>query len=253
MTGLSSVKGTKLLIPLLTTLVIELALLTLGVWQIERRTLKHALIARVEAGLAAPPHALPAQDTWNRLNAQETDYQKVTVSGHFLHEREALLYMLYFAEQGREPTPGYAVITPLLLDGGGVLLVNRGYVPDAKLNPASRAQAQTSGPVTVTGLLRSSEKRSWFSPDDQPAKKQFYTRDVAFISQSLGLAALGKGPVAPFLLEADATANPGGWPKGGQTVVQFTDNHLLYALTWFSLALGILILFGVWYRQNRHA
>ena len=141
----------------------------------------------------------------------------------------------------------------LLLEGGGVLLVNRGYVPDAKRDPANRAQAQTSGTVTLTGLLRSSDKRSWFSPDDQPAKKLFYTRDLAVISQSLGLEGLGKGQVAPFVLEADATPNAGGWPKGGQTVVQFTDNHLLYALTWFSLAIGVLILFGVWYRQNRTA
>ena len=57
--------------------------------------------------------------------------------------------------------------------------------------------------------------------------------------------------MAPFILEADATAQQGGWPKGGQTVVQFTDNHLQYAVTWFSLALGVLVLFGVWYRQNR--
>lgn len=243
----------RLLAPLLTTLVIELTLLTLGVWQIERRALKHALIERVEAGLSASPLELPAQATWTSLSPQEIDYRKVTVRGTFLHEREAFLYMLYVAQQGGEPTPGYALLTPLLLEGGGVVLVNRGYLPDSKLNPSSRAQAQVTGLVSVTGLLRSTEKRSWFSPDDQLAKKQFYTRDLAAITQSLGLEGLGKGPVAPFLLEADQTPNPGGWPKGGQTVVQFTDNHLLYALTWFSLAVGVLILFGVWVRQNMAA
>ena len=243
----------RLLAPLLTTLVIELTLLTLGVWQIERRALKHALIERVEAGLSASPLELPAQATWTSLSPQEIDYRKVKVRGTFLHEREAFLYMLYAAQQGGEPTPGYALLTPLLLEGGGVVLVNRGYLPDSKLNPSSRAQAQVTGLVSVTGLLRSTEKRSWFSPDDQLAKKQFYTRDLAAINQSLGLEGLGKGPVAPFLLEADQTPNPGGWPKGGQTVVQFTDNHLLYALTWFSLAVGVLILFGVWVRQNMTA
>lgn len=246
-----SPRRTGLLGLLLTTLVIELALLTLGVWQIERRAQKHALIARVEAGLEAPPQELPAQATWANLPNAEIDYRKVSVRGRFLHEREAFLYMLYFAQSGGEPTPGYALLTPFLLEGGGVLLVNRGYVPDAKRDPANRAQAQSAGLVSVTGLLRASDTRSWFSPDDQPAKKQFYTRDVSVISRSLGLETLGQGAVAPFLLEADATPNPGGWPKGGQTVVQFTDNHLLYAVTWFSLALGILVWFGVWYRQNR--
>ena len=243
----------RFLIPLLTTLIVEITLVTLGVWQIERRTLKHALIEKVEAGLTAAPNTLPAQALWANMPAHEIDYQKVAVHGSFLHEREAYLYMLYVAEEGREPTPGYAVITPLLLEEGGILLVNRGYVPTSKLDPASRAQAQITGPVTITGLLRTPEKRSWFSPDDQPAKKLFYTRDLTAISTALNLQTLGKGAIAPFILEADATANQGGWPKGGQTIIQFTDNHLQYALTWFSLALGVLVLFGVWYSQNRRS
>jgi len=243
----------RFLIPLVTTVIIEITLITLGVWQIERRELKHALIAKVEAGLKAPANPLPAQAAWPRLPALEIDYQKVFARGTFLHEREAYLYMLYVAEAGGEPTPGYAVITPLQLEEGGIVLVNRGFVPTSKLDPASRAQAQTTGPLLVTGLLRSGEKRNWFSPDDHWAKKLFYTRDLTAISEALALTKLDKGPVAPFLLEADATQNAGGWPKGGQTLVQFTDNHLQYAVTWFSLALGVLVLFAVWYRQNRHA
>ena len=145
------------------------------------------------------------------------------------------------------------MITPLVLEDGGVVLVNRGFVPTSKLDPASRAQAQNPGPVTITGLLRPTEKRNWFSPDDQIAKKLFYTRDLTAISTALDLDNLSKGPVAPFILDADATPNAGGWPKGGQTIVQFTDNHLQYAVTWFSLALGVLVLFGVWYNQNRAA
>lgn len=243
----------RFLIPLVTTVIIEITLVMLGLWQIERRALKHALIAKVEAGLTAPANPLPSQALWPSLSVLEIDYQKVVAHGTFLHDREAYLYMLYVAEEGREPTPGYAVITPLELDGGGIVLVNRGYVPTSKIDPASRMQAQTIGPVTVTGLLRSSEKRNWFSPDDQWAKKLFYTRDLAAISAALALATLNKGPVAPFLLEADATQNAGGWPKGGQTIIQFSDNHLQYAVTWFSLALGVLVLFAVWVRQNRKA
>ena len=243
----------RFLIPLLTTLIVEITLVTLGVWQIERRSLKHALIEKVEAGLTAAPHPLPAQATWTALPTRDIDYQKVVARGSFLHAREAYLYMLYVAEEGREPTPGYAVITPLVLEDGGVVLVNRGFVPTSKLDPASRAQAQNPGPVTITGLLRPTEKRNWFSPDDQIAKKLFYTRDLTAISTALDLDNLSKGPVAPFILDADATPNAGGWPKGGQTIVQFTDNHLQYAVTWFSLALGVLVLFGVWYNQNRAA
>ena len=240
----------KWLIPVLTTLVIEITLLGLGVWQLERRTLKHELIARVEAGLKAPPQDLPAQDQWPHLSPQSYELRKVQVAGRFLHEREAYLYMLSAAEPGRDPTPGYGVITPLLLDSGGVLLVHRGYVAMSKLDPASRIAGQSSGRVTVTGLLRSSEKRSWFSPDDQIAKKLFYTRNLPVISHALQLPFAGSGPLAPFMLEADETPNAGGWPKGKPAQIDLPDNHLSYALTWFSLALGVMILFTVWFRQN---
>jgi surfeit locus 1 family protein len=53
--------------------------------------------------------------------------------------------------------------------------------------------------------------------------------------------------VAPELVEADAAPNPGGWPRGGRTVVEFRNQHLSYAVTWFGLALGLL---GVWFTYH---
>jgi len=154
--------------------------------------------------------------------------------------------MLYKPAGERDPTPGYALVTPLQREDGSVVLVNRGFVPDSKRDPANRPQSLMKDPVTITGLLRLPQSRSWFDADDAPAKRLFYTRDPKAMAKAVGLE-----QVAPFVIDADATAVAGGWPKGGNTVISFSDNHLQYAITWFTLALAVFALFVIWYRQNR--
>jgi surfeit locus 1 family protein len=92
--------------------------------------------------------------------------------------------------------------------------------------------------VAITGLLRPSEPDGRFLRTNQPQAERWYSRDVAAIADRRGL-----GPVAPFFIDADAAANPGGFPIGGMTVVSFRNAHLVYALTWFGLA--ALSLFGL--------
>ena len=154
--------------------------------------------------------------------------------------------MLYTPAGEGDPTPGYAVVPPLEREDGSVVLVNRGFVPDSKRDPQSRPQSLTKDPVTVTGLLRLPQSRSWFDADDAPAKRLFYTRDPQAMAKAVGLSA-----VAPFVIDADASPVAGGWPKGGNTVISFSDNHLQYAITWFTLAFAVFGLFMIWYRQNR--
>lgn len=242
---LATAKRPRMLIPTLTTAFVVFVLLGLGVWQIERMGAKERLIASVTARLEQAPVALPAATEWAKLNKPSDDFLKVSVSGHYLHDKEAYLFMLYTPPNEREPTPGHAVITPLQTDEGAIVLVNRGFVPGSKRDPQSRPLSLTKDKVTVTGLLRLPQSRNWFDADDNPAKRMFYTRDPQAIGRAVGFDA-----VSPFVIEADATAVAGGWPKGGNTVVSFADNHLQYAITWFTLALAVFGLFVIWYRQN---
>ncbi|MGA0607937.1 SURF1 family protein [Phenylobacterium sp. VNQ135] len=193
---------------------------TLGVWQLERRAWKLDLIARVEARLRAPPGPLPDSA------AEHDAYTRVRVRGVFLHDRETLVQAL--TERGA----GWWVMTPLRTDTGRVVLVNRGFVPPGRRDPASRAAGAPSGSVTVTGLLRLTEPRGGFLRRNDPAAGRWYSRDVAAIA-----AARGVGPAAPVFIDADASPNPGGYPVGGMTVVRFRNSHLVYALTWFGLAI----------------
>jgi surfeit locus 1 family protein len=198
----------------------------LGVWQVERRAWKLDLIARVEARVHAPATALPPPRTWPALDGTRIEYRHVTTRGRFRHDKETLVDAL------TDLGPGYWVVTPLRTDAG-TLLVNRGFVPTARADPRTRreSQAEGEGEVRVTGLVRLSEPGGRFLRTNAPTQERWYSRDVAAIARARGL-----GPVAPFFVDADATPNPGNVPRGGLTVVRFRNAHLVYALTWFSLA-----------------
>lgn len=193
----------------------------LGIWQIERRAWKLDLIEKVEARVHAAPSPLPAWGRWNG----DLAYRRVRVTGTFLHDRETLVQALT-ALGG-----GWWVVTPLRT-AAGTILINRGYVPDDKRNPATREAALTAGEVTITGLIRTTEPGGGFLRSNDPTSNRWFSRDVAAIA-----AARRLGPVIPFFIDADATPNPGGYPVGGLTVIAFNNNHLGYALTWFSLAI----------------
>jgi surfeit locus 1 family protein len=142
-----------------------------------------------------------------------------------------------------EGEPGWHVITPLETVKGTMLLVDRGFVPDALRDPATRKRGEVSNVVTVTGLVRPSEQPNIFVPDNEPKKNQWFSRDLQAMSRSMFPG--GTVQVAPFFLEAKAGEVPGGWPKGGQTRLTFPNNHLQYAITWFGLAVCLMVIYGV--------
>jgi surfeit locus 1 family protein len=205
-------------------------LIALGVWQVERRAWKLALIDRVEHRVHADPVAAPGPDVWAGINAENSEYLHVTVTGHFIAGHETLV---------RATTAlgaGYWVMAPLRTDDGFIVLVNRGFVPPEKSTPASHAYVGDD-PVTLAGLLRISEPKGGFLHDNVPRENRWYSRDVNAIAHARGLA-----NVAPYFIDADASPNVGGFPVGGLTVIAFRNSHLLYAITWFTLALMVAVL-----------
>lgn len=192
----------------------------LGVWQVERRAWKLDLIARVEARVHAAPAPLPPRNTWHR----DLAYERVRANGTFLHDRETLVQAV------TDLGPGWWVLTPLRT-ASGVVLINRGFVPPERRDPWTRPVGQPNGAVTVIGLMRASEAGGGFLRRNVPGEDRWYSRDVAAIARARHL-----GSTAPFFVDADATPNPGGYPVGGLTVIAFTNNHPVYAVTWFALA-----------------
>ena len=212
-------------------------LLGLGVWQIERLSEKEALIASVEAGLQAPP--IPLDEALKLGN--DAEWRHVRLTGHFLNDKE-----VYIFAQGPMGAVGVHVIAPLMRAEGGTVLVDRGFVPEALRDPATRATGEIENETSLTGVLRLSQRPGLFTPAPDLANRLWFVKDVPAIASSMGL------DVPPVLIEADATPNPGGWPLGGQTNIDIPNDHLQYAITWFGLALalmGVYLLYHV--RQGR--
>lgn len=216
-------------------LIAAMALAALGVWQLERRVWKHELIAAVDARIAAAPVAAPGPDAWPGIDAKRDAYRRVTATGVFRDDRETLVQAV--TDRGA----GFWVLTPLETPGF-TLLVNRGFVPTNRRDPETRAAGNVAGTAAVTGLLRMTEPGGAFLRTNDPAAGRWYSRDVAEIAKARGLAR-----TAPYFVDADAKPNPGGYPVGGLTVVQFRDHHMVYALTWFALcALSLFFAWRLW-------
>ena len=159
------------------------------------------------------------------MTPDAAQYRHVALRGRFDHAREAYVFT---TDQGAAV---YHVLTPLRTDDGKVLMVDRGEVPKEKLDPATRAAGNVVGETRVTGVWREPDAPGLFTPPPDAGKRIWYARDLAAIAAADHLTL-----AAPVVVEADATANPGGWPRGGQTVVSFRNQHLSYAVTWFGLA-----------------
>lgn len=200
------------------------ALIGLGVWQLERRVWKLDLIAHTQQRLHAAPIPTPDPASWPTLTKADA-YTRLTASGHFLKDAETPV--LAVTNLGR----GYWILTPFQTDTGFTILINRGFVPTEKRDPATRPEPPLTNPTTVTGLLRLTEPHGAFLHTNNPTQNRWYSRDVAAIATTRHLT-----NTAPYFIDADATSTP-NTPVGGLTVVTFPNNHLVYALTWFTLAL----------------
>lgn len=197
-------------------------LVALGVWQLERRTWKLALIEQTERLLKSPPVPAPPPLAWARIGPDDT-YRPVFASGRFATGADT------YVQAATTLGGGFWVVTPFRT-GGFTVLVNRGFVPPEL---RGRAPAPPAGETTVRGLLRQSEPGGGFLRSNNPANDRWYSRDTAAIATARGV-----DRVAPYFIDQGAT--PGAaWPRGGLTVVTFRNTHLVYALTWFALA-GLL-------------
>ncbi len=214
----------------------------LGVWQLERRIWKLDLIERVTQRIGAPPVAAPAPSQWPQVSAEQYEYLPVRLSGQWLQDKTLL------AQATTALGGGFWVMTPLAQANGAQVLVNRGFVPQAqRAQWMGRAATAPGGNVTVVGVLRMTEPRGGFLRLNAPAEQRWHSRDIAAMASALqlpvaapffvdvGVPSLQTGN-APELLAASA----GPWPRSGLTVVQFPNSHLVYAITWFGLAVMTL-------------
>jgi surfeit locus 1 family protein len=235
-----------IIIPLLFVLAMVAGLTALGTWQVERLTWKEGLIADLGEKLSAKPTDLPPRERWPRLTAGADEFRRVTFPAEFLAGQEALVYSGGSSLRPDVKGPGYWVFSPARLLGGSLVVVDRGFVPEGKQDPKTRAEGQPRGVVEIVGAMRWPETRGQFTPADEPDKNLWFTRDPA------GMAAAKKwGTVAPFYVDQEAPPAPGGLPIVGPLKPSLPNNHLQYAVTWYGLALVVLISGVIFLRARR--
>ncbi len=239
-----SPRRTSLIWPAIFTAVAAAVLVALGIWQLHRLAWKEGLIAEIEIRANATPQPLPPVGEWPSLRLEDYEYRHVVAQGTFDNSKEAPVFRASGGSAAKEP--GYFVLTPFRLKGGGIVIVNRGFVPLDRKAQSSRLAGLIQGETEVIGLMRQPESRNLFTPADNPATGAFFTRDPDTIAKHFGLA-----PAAPFSIDADDTPVPGGWPKGGATERSLPNNHFSYALTWFGIALALIGVFAAFAWQSR--
>ncbi len=235
------VKRRGLIEPTLFTVIGIAFLVGLGIWQLDRKTWKENLIATVTARINAAPKDLPARANWPRLVQDNAEYTHVVFPAEFLEGQEALVYTAGSPFRPDVSGAGYWVFAPAQLAGGSIVIVNRGFVPLDRKEPATRADGNVRGIVDIVGVVRWPETRGLFTPADDPKTNVWYLRDPQAMAAEKKWAT-----TAPFYIDQEGPVPPGGLPKPGKLSIELPDNHLQYAITWFGLALGLAGVYVVW-------
>ncbi len=213
----------------------------LGIWQLDRRAWKENLLQTVNARLAAEPEGLPPRASWSKLRQDVDEYRRVVFSAEFIPGEEAFVYTSGSAFRPDVNEPGYWVLAPARLAGGSIVVVNRGFVPANKKDPATRPGGAPDGLVDIVGMMRWPEPRGMFTPDDEPKNNVWFVRDPKAIADTKKWAT-----IAPFYIDMESPQPTGGLPRAGKAEVRLPNNHLQYAITWFGLALALAGVFVVW-------
>jgi cytochrome oxidase assembly protein ShyY1 len=234
------------------TLVMVALFIGLGVWQLERRTEKHALIAALTERLAAAPEPLPPSSQWGALTAARDEFRRVTFTATYPRLPDAMVYTAGSAVREDVSGPGTWAFLPARLPSGELVAINAGFVDntmqDRGVEDRAVVKLVTGRPVTLTGYLRFPESAGFLTPAANADKRLWFVRDTSAMA-----VALGWGHVAPFYIDLEAPLPPNGIPKPGPLQVHLRDDHMQYAITWFSLAAAVVIAFAVWLRGRRRA
>lgn len=211
-------------------------LVGLGSWQVDRLFWKQGLIEQRQAQALLPPIAVPIDTVVEPGMA----FRAAFAEGRYLNDQEK-----YLMARTRRGNVGFQLITPLEQEDGRIILINRGWVPADNRNPETRPQSLIDGPVRVTGLLRLPKTKHWAQPENDPLANQWFYVDVDRMAEDTGAELASR-----YYLELDDTPVPGGLPMGGQAKVVLPNNHLEYAITWYSLALTLIVIFVLYHRRS---
>jgi cytochrome oxidase assembly protein ShyY1 len=233
------------------TLLMVAVFIALGAWQLQRRVEKHALIAALTERLAAAPAPLPSPAQWSALAPASDEFRRVHFAATYQALPDAMVYSSGSAVRDDISGPGTWAFLPARLSTGETVVINAGFVQNTMQDRGQQDRAVTrligNEPVTLTGYIRFPEAAGALTPPENLAKRLWFTRDHLAMARALGWGEGGR-PVAPFYIDLEQPVAASGIPKPGPLEIHLKDDHLQYAITWFTLAGAVVIAFGIWLR-----
>jgi surfeit locus 1 family protein len=211
-------------------------LCALGAWQVSRLGEKQQLLAEMSERIAADPGSL-GEVLARHDRGEDMEFTKVKISGMFDHAHELRKLATF------DGNPGWRIITPFTTADGIVSLVDRGVVPDDYRQPES------AQPAEVMAIVRAHNAgRGFFDPDNDIENRVWYWWDIPAM---LAASAIPPGmKVAPFVLQAVPGDDAGAFPRAAPPQAALQNNHLQYAVTWFSLALVLFAIAALFIRKQ---
>lgn len=223
------------LIPTLFTIPVLFLLLYLSFWQFQRLQWKENLIAEINLKTQIPTIQLQKD-----INLDEMFYRKVTLKGEFLHDHEMYVY-------GGTTKPNneyfYYILTPMQLEDGRVVIVNRGWIPEKLKDPTTRPSSLTRNLVEITGAIMKNEIKGLYTHNNQPEKKMWFYINLDEIGSFINK------PVEPFYILAQNDGKD--FPKGREIKPNLYNNHLGYALTWLFSAISLFVIYILYHKKNK--
>ena len=198
----------------------------LGTWQIYRLQWKQNLISEISFGL----NSLPIKYSKKIRN----NYQRVILEGAYNFKYQIYLYSLN--EKGQ---PGFDVITPFETLDGDNILINRGWI---KKELKNKPKINLKNNSNIQGLLRENIKKNIFKPDNDIKKNMWFSIDIDEINQMTG-----KDFSNFILFLEDINAKS---PRPKKITIDVPNNHLKYAITWYSISISIFFYFLYFRRQQ---
>lgn len=213
-------------------------LIALGTWQVQRLYWKEEQIAIRQERSQPPGMELPASFP----DPAAWEFTRVKLRGSFLHDQE--FYLGARTETGRV---GLNIVTPFRLDDGRTILVNRGWVPEDKRDPATRSEGQLAGPLEIEALLRTDGWKGvdFARPPNKPEERFYFWLDLPVMADDVSEPILEE-----IYVDAVASEVPGGLPIGGQTRIQLKNDHLEYAITWYSFAVILAVIYFLFHYRR---
>tara|TARA_Y100001934_G_scaffold192300_2_gene226780 strand:- start:36235 stop:36957 length:723 start_codon:yes stop_codon:yes gene_type:complete len=211
-------------------------LIGMGTWQLQRLAWKEDIIAQRLAKLSLPPVQILKPS-----HSNPESYRRVTIDGRFMYEKE-----LFVGPKPFRGRPGWHVVTPLKHSSGELILVDRGWIPQELKSAAKRKKGHQTDFVSVVGVASWPRKSGYFEHENDPRKGQWFRVDPKAMAAQMRIE-----KVTPYWIISESLPKNKGYPIGGGGIKMPANNHFQYALTWYGMALGLVVLSIVYWRQRR--